>query len=73
MKTHRGVRIEFALLTKNDPAPSRDVAGLLVRAYEYKEVSDYGSNKPDVVTNADAEALIASATEFVHSVESLLA
>ena len=73
MKTHRGVRIEFALLTKNDPGPSGDVAGLLVRAYEYKEVSDYGSNKPDVVTNADAEALIASATEFVHSVESLLA
>lgn len=73
-KTHRGVQIAFARLTRHHQAPSEDVARLLSRAYEYKDVADYGSNRPEfVVTNADAESVIASATDFVQWVETLLA
>jgi uncharacterized protein (UPF0332 family) len=72
VKTHRGVRIEFARLTKDDPRTSEAMAGLLTQAYQYKEISDYGTDPAEILTMADAEAVIASAADFVRWVEAVL-
>jgi uncharacterized protein (UPF0332 family) len=65
VKTHRGVRTEFARLTKDDPRTSAGMAGFLLQAYQYKEISDYGTGSGEIATLADAEAVIASAADFV--------
>jgi uncharacterized protein (UPF0332 family) len=72
VKTHRGVRMEFARLTKDDPRTSEGMAGFLLQAYQYKEISDYGTGSGQTVTLADADALIASAADFVRWVQSAL-
>jgi uncharacterized protein (UPF0332 family) len=72
VKTHRGVRIEFARLTKDDPGMPESMAGFLAQAYQYKEISDYGTGTVETVTLADATAVIASAAEFVRWIEAAL-
>ncbi len=73
VKTHRGVRTEFARLTRDRLVPSPSLTGLLARAYQYKEIADYGASRSTTVLAADAENLLASATEFVQWVEAILA
>jgi uncharacterized protein (UPF0332 family) len=68
-KTHRGVRVEFARLTKDDPRLSQEIGGFLAQSYLYKELSDYGTGPGETITVADAEAAIASAEDFVRWVE----
>ena len=40
-KTHKGVQIEFARLTKDDLALAPDLRAFLSRAYAYKAMADY--------------------------------
>jgi len=49
------------------------MAGFLTQAYEYKQFSDYGTDLTKTVAMADAEAVIASAEDFVRWVEAILA
>jgi uncharacterized protein (UPF0332 family) len=41
-KTHRGVRTEFARLTKDDPRVAKTMTEFLAQANRYKEIGDYG-------------------------------
>lgn len=72
-KTHKGVRSEFARLTKDDPHVPRTMMEFLTQAYGYKEISDYSVNPDEVVTMANAESAIMSAGEFVDCVAAILA
>jgi hypothetical protein len=49
------------------------MAGFLMQAYQYNEISDYATDPAETVTMADAEAVIASAADFVRWVEAVLA
>jgi len=41
-KSHKGARIEFARLTKDDPRIDRAFTAFLAQAYRLKEAADYG-------------------------------
>ena len=71
-KTHRGVRTEFARLTKDDPRIAKTMSEFLAKAYRYKEIGDYGVDPDAIITMAQAEAAIAGATDFVDCIEAVL-
>jgi uncharacterized protein (UPF0332 family) len=73
IKTHRGVRTEFARLTKDDPRTSGEIASFLGYAYQFKEISDYGTDATKTIAMPDAEAAITLAEEFVRWVGAALA
>jgi uncharacterized protein (UPF0332 family) len=72
-KSPKGVRSEFARLTKNDPQVPRTMMVFLTQAYGYKEIGDYSVNPDEVVTMANAESAIISAGEFLDRVAGILA
>jgi uncharacterized protein (UPF0332 family) len=72
-KTHKGVRSEFARLTKDDPHIPRTMMEFLTQGYGYKEIGDYSVNPDEVVTMANAETAIISAGEFLDGVAAILA
>jgi len=72
-KSHRGVRIQFARLTKDKPPPTRNLANFFVLAYQFKEVSDYSTDQTKTVTAEDAKSAIATASDFVEWAEATLA
>ncbi len=43
-----------------------------MQAYQYKEISDYGTGSGETVTMADAAAVIVSAADFVPWVQTAL-
>lgn len=73
VKTHSGVRAEFARLAKETPEIDRSLPKFLAKAYIYKEISDYGARLGVDVAMADANDAIASATCFVDCIAALLA
>jgi uncharacterized protein (UPF0332 family) len=73
VKTHKGVRSEFARLTKDDPRVPKAVMAFLTQAYGYKEISDYSVDPDEVVTMANAETAIISAEAFLDRVAAILA
>ena len=67
LKTHKGVRSEFARLTRTD-AILREFTSFLARAYELKSIADYGID-PDVhVSLNDAKDAYGIASRFVAAV-----
>ena len=72
VKTHKGVRTEFARLMRSGPDQRRSMTTFLAQAYRYKELSDYSTDPSEVVSLDDAEAVIASAAEFLQWVENSL-
>ncbi len=72
-KTHSGVRSEFARLARDEPRIAPDARAFLARAYEFKEVSDYGLDLDPGVTMEQAEWAIHSASELISVVEGILA
>lgn len=72
VKTHKGVRTEFARLTKDDPHVPRAMMAFLADGYRYKEIGDYSVNPDEVVTMANAETAITSATAFLDCVAAIL-
>ena len=72
-KTHSGVRSLFAHLTKELASPDRDLASALSRAYEHKEVADYGTDPAHAITDQTASDAIAAASHFIDRVAALLA
>jgi uncharacterized protein (UPF0332 family) len=70
--SHKGVRIEFARLAKDEPV-LREFTAFLARAYDLKALADY-SVSPDMrVSTADAQDAIATAGRFISCVIGLLA
>jgi uncharacterized protein (UPF0332 family) len=67
LKTHKGVRSEFARLARTD-AVLREFTSFLARAYELKSIADYGID-PDIhVSVDDANAVYDIANRLVGTV-----
>lgn len=71
-KTHRGLRSEFARLTRGDVRVSRLVSEFLGQAYELKSMADYGVGEEAVVSVPVAAAAIENATRFVACIAGIL-
>jgi uncharacterized protein (UPF0332 family) len=71
-KTHRGVRIEFARLTKDNPRIDRALPEFLAQAYLYKEIGNYSVSPDEIVTMQDAELAISAAANFLDCIEVVL-
>jgi uncharacterized protein (UPF0332 family) len=72
VKTHRGLRSEFARLTRDDAA-LRGFAGFLARAYELKSIADYGIDSGVYISVDDAKEACDLASRFVSEVTERLA
>lgn len=72
VKTHSGVRAEFARLAKESGEIDKSFPKFLAKAYIYKEISDYGARPGADVSLADANDAIANATRFVDCIAALL-
>jgi uncharacterized protein (UPF0332 family) len=70
--SHKGVRVEFARLAKDDPA-LREFTAFLARAYDLKTLADYSVSPQVQVSTADAQEAIATAARFLACVTDLLA
>jgi uncharacterized protein (UPF0332 family) len=71
-KTHRGVRTQFALLTKDNAAVPDSVRQFLGQGYNLKTVADYGIDPSVIVPFDEAERSLTAADQFLACVMSLL-
>ena len=71
-KTHRGVRSQFLLLTKNEDRMPTDLRRFLGDAYELKSVADYGIDPDVTVSPEEASRALADAARFLACVRELL-
>jgi uncharacterized protein (UPF0332 family) len=71
-KSHRGARSEFARLAKEDPRIDRAFTTFLARAYNLKEIADYGAGHSAGVTAAQAEQAIETAARLIDCISNLL-
>lgn len=69
-KTHSGVQQRFARLAMAEPALGEDLGRLLSRAYDYKDISDYRTDR-DVSIDECAD-ILARARQFLDKVEPTL-
>lgn len=69
--SHKGVRVEFARLAKDEPA-LREFTTFLARAYDLKAVADYGIAPLGHISLHDAETAIATAERMIACVTDLL-
>jgi uncharacterized protein (UPF0332 family) len=72
-KTHRGVRSEFARLTRGDPRVDRALSEFLGQAYELKSIADYGTGSEAIISAETATAAIKTAARFIDCISSLIA
>ncbi|MSO99934.1 MAG: HEPN domain-containing protein [Acetobacteraceae bacterium] len=72
VKTHRGMRTMFALLTRDDPRMDSSFPSLLARLYKFKEVADYAVGSLSVVTVTEAEGAIDIGRRFVVTITEVL-
>jgi uncharacterized protein (UPF0332 family) len=73
VKTHSGVRSEFARLTRNEPSLEPSVRAFLGRAYNLKTASDYATGHDGHITSQEAEEAMVGAQQLVAAIEALLA
>ncbi len=69
-KTHSGVRAQFARIALADASLGEQFGRFLARAYEYKDISDYRTDRP--VTQVEAADVIERANAFVDAVAKVL-
>ncbi|HEY1794882.1 MAG TPA: hypothetical protein VGG57_02060 [Stellaceae bacterium] len=72
-KTHRGVRAQFALLTRDEPRISHDHVLFLAHGCEIKSWADYGTGPQDQVIPITPSEAIEAAERFIEAVQALLA
>jgi uncharacterized protein (UPF0332 family) len=72
VKTHRGLRSEFARLTRSD-APLQAFASFLARSYELKSIADYGVDPRVDISVTDAKDAHDTASRFLAVVAGRLA
>ena len=73
VKTHNGVRTEFSRIVAGYGEPARPLTAFLARAYEYKDISDYGIGRATLITGEMAQTAIADGVGFVNLVTHWLA
>jgi len=72
VKTHSGVRSEFARLAKDTPGIDLKFTIFLAKAYMYKEIGDYGIG-PDAIVSLDAaNEAIATTGQFIECITMVL-
>jgi len=72
VKTHSGVRSEFARLAKDTPGIDLKFTIFLAKAYMYKEIGDYGIG-PDAIVSLDAaNEAIATTEQFIEYITMVL-
>jgi len=69
-RTHSGVHGEFGRLAKEEPRLGRDLSRFLSKAYELKDIADYGVGS--TIEASMAQAAIHDAERFLAAVELLL-
>ena len=71
-RTHRGLRAQFARITKDEPRIDRALSEFLGRAYELKSLADYGTGSEADISITTAKAAIETATRFVDCIAGLI-
>ena len=72
VKTHSGVRSEFARLAKDTTGIDLKFTIFLAKAYMYKEIGDYGIG-PDAIVSLDAaNEAIATTEQFIEYITMVL-
>jgi uncharacterized protein (UPF0332 family) len=71
-KTHRGVHVQFARLTRDETTIDDGLRQFLPQAYDMKAIADYGVGPNDDVSNAQAAVAIENAERFVAAIVKLL-
>jgi uncharacterized protein (UPF0332 family) len=71
-KTHRGVHIQFARLTKDEPRVTPELREFLPQSYNLKSVADYEIGPDATVPLAEAMAAISTAERFVDRIAELV-
>ncbi len=71
-KTHSGLRSEFARLAREMPQIDRTFLRFLAEAYKYKEISDYGVGTDAVITMAESNEAVMTATQMIDRIAALL-
>jgi len=71
-KTHRGVHVQFARLTKDDAHFDTALRRFLAQAYDLKTLADYATGPEAAVPLDRAAATLASARRFVDVVAGVL-
>jgi uncharacterized protein (UPF0332 family) len=72
-KTHRGVHVQFARLTKEDTHFDTGLRQFLAQAYDLKTLADYATGPEAAVPLERAAAALATARRFVDVVAAVLA
>ena len=72
-RTHKGVHVQFARLTRNELQIDQELRQFLPRAYDMKSIADYGVEPDAGVSFEQAEAAIETAARFVNALTALLA
>jgi len=72
VKTHKGVRARFGLLTKNDQSIDSALRSFLESGFELKRIADYFEIGDRDISSEEARDAIETATRFVDSVAGLL-
>jgi uncharacterized protein (UPF0332 family) len=73
VKTHRGVRNTFYLLTGHDPRVDPALRNFLAQAFELKGTADYATDPSATTTAEDAAAAMETAARFVAAFAALAA
>ena len=72
VKTHKGVRARFGLLTKNEQSINSGLRSFLESGFELKRIADYFEIGDRDISSEEARDAIETATRFVDSVAGLL-
>jgi uncharacterized protein (UPF0332 family) len=71
-KTHRGVHVQFARLTKNEPRLDVELRQFLPKSYHMNATTDYGVDPGIGITSEQAVWAINTADRFIQCVTTLL-
>ncbi len=72
-RSHRGVQIEFARLTRAEPRIGRDLVTFLTTAYQFKQRADYAIGAAAApMTSAEAAIALADAARFIEIIAKML-
>ncbi len=72
VKSHKGVHLELARLTKSEPRFDADLRAFLGRAYHLKDIADYQTGSGAHVPPESAREAIATARRFVDCIAAIL-
>lgn len=71
-RTHRGVHVQFARLTREEPGVDETLRRFLPQAYDMKAVADYEFGSDADIPTAQAATAIETAEQFIARIAALL-